>query len=84
MWDCEVNTVKTVSEKLIELRDSKSREEVAQANDISVSALQMYENGQRVPRDEIKIRLANYYGVTVQELFFGHQGHESCSEVSTA
>jgi len=30
----------------------------------------MYELGYRVPRDEIKMKLADYYGVTVQSLFF--------------
>lgn len=55
--------------KLIKLRGNKSREEVADRIGISVSALQMYENGQRIPRDEIKVKLANFFGVTVQELF---------------
>lgn len=69
-----------VARKLIELRGTKSREEVAEAVGISVSALQMYENAQRMPKDEIKIRLANFYGVTVQYLFFENQLHESCIE----
>ena len=30
----------------------------------------MYERGERVPRDEIKKRLSDYYKVSVQELFF--------------
>jgi len=51
-------------------RGDRSREEVALACDISVSALSMYENGQRVPRDEIKVKLARCYGKTVEELFY--------------
>ncbi len=51
-------------------RGDRSREEVAIACDISVSALSMYENGQRVPRDEIKVKLAKLYGKTVEELFY--------------
>jgi DNA-binding XRE family transcriptional regulator len=51
-------------------RGDMSREDVAAACDISVSALGMYENGQRVPRDEIKVKLAKLYGKTVEELFF--------------
>ena len=47
-----------------------SREDVCAACGISISALSMYENGQRVPRDEIKIKLARCYGKTVEELFF--------------
>lgn len=56
--------------KLKELRGTKSQESVANDLGISVSALGMYETEQRVPRDEIKIRLANYYKSTVQAIFF--------------
>lgn len=73
-----------VAEKLVKLRANRSREEVAGAIQTSVSALQMYENGQRMPKDDIKIRLANYYGVSVQYLFFEDQLHESCSSKSSA
>lgn len=61
--------------RLKELRGSKSQESVANDLGISVSALGMYETEQRVPRDEIKIRLANYYGVSVQSLFFAQECH---------
>ncbi|GIQ69294.1 helix-turn-helix transcriptional regulator [Xylanibacillus composti] len=59
-----------IGRKLIQLRGRLSREEVAYALKISVSALQMYENGRRVPRDDIKVKLADFYGVTVQSLFY--------------
>lgn len=55
---------------LKDLRGKMPREQVAEACNISVSALQMYENGARRPRDEIKIRLANFYGVSVETIFF--------------
>lgn len=60
----------SIAERLREARGDKRREDVCAACDISLSALTMYENGQRIPRDEVKVRLANYYGKTVQELFF--------------
>ena len=41
-----------ISERLVKLRGTKSQEEVARATGISPSALSMYENGERVPRDE--------------------------------
>lgn len=59
-----------VGEKLVALRGEKTQKEVAKDNNISASALAMYETGQRIPRDEIKVKLANYYKTTVQELFF--------------
>ena len=60
----------TVAERLVQARGDKRRDEVASAVGISLSAISMYENGERIPRDEIKIRLADYFGCTVQELFF--------------
>lgn len=48
---------------LIELRGNRSKEEVAKALDISVTSLTAYENGERVPRDEVKVRLSKFYGV---------------------
>lgn len=59
-----------VAERLIELRGTISREEVAKAIGVSVSAISMYENGERIPRDDIKIKLSRYYNRTVQEIFF--------------
>lgn len=59
-----------IAERLVRARGDRSREEVAKAVGISLSAITMYENGARVPRDEIKIRLADYFQTTVQELFY--------------
>lgn len=59
-----------VGRKLIELRGNRTQEEVAKANGLSVSAVGMYERGERIPRDEIKIRLAKYYNESVQDIFF--------------
>lgn len=56
--------------RLVELRGEKSQSEVAKAIGIATSTLGMYETGQRIPRDSIKIALAEYYGTTVQEIFF--------------
>lgn len=55
---------------LSELRGEKTLKEVAREVGISISALTMYENGHRIPRDEIKIKLARYYNKSVEEIFF--------------
>jgi DNA-binding XRE family transcriptional regulator len=68
-----------IARKLIQLRGETRREDVAKSVGISVSAIKMYEAGKRVPKDEIKIKLAIYYGVSVQQLFFSEQEHVSCS-----
>lgn len=59
-----------IGKKLIKLRGNRTQEEVAKANGMSLSAIGMYERGERIPRDEIKIKLANYYNTTVQDIFF--------------
>lgn len=59
-----------VGQKLKDLRGDRSRDSVAAAVGISSSALGMYENNLRMPRDDIKKKLADFYGVTVQHLFF--------------
>ena len=64
--------LKGYGRKLIELRKSKneSQNQAADAVNVSVSAMGMYEREERVPRDEIKIKLAEHYGVTVESLFY--------------
>ena len=61
---------KGIGNKLVELRGKKTQEQVANAVGISVSALSMYERGERIPRDPIKIELAKYYKKSVQAIFF--------------
>lgn len=63
---------KTIGERLARLRSAaqKTGDEVAKACGISRSALTMYETGVRIPRDEIKVKLARYYNVSVEKIFF--------------
>lgn len=68
-----------IAKRLVALRGNRSREEVASAVGISVSALQMYENGKRVPRDDIKMRIADFYGVSVESIFYAEEEHKTCS-----
>lgn len=60
----------TISSKLRKLRAEKTQEQVAQDLGVSLSAYVKYENGIRVPRDDIKKRIATYYNSTVQDIFF--------------
>ncbi|WP_101698536.1 helix-turn-helix transcriptional regulator [Clostridium minihomine] len=62
--------LEVVAQRLRKLRGDKSREEVASAVNISLSALAMYETGARMPRDEIKVALAKYYSSSVEAIFF--------------
>lgn len=71
----------TIGKALRELRGEKTLENAAEGIDVSTSALAMYETGQRVPRDEIKIRIAKFYGVSVESIFYPKKQHESCGLV---
>lgn len=59
-----------IGKRLIELRGKKTQEEVAKELGISLSAVGMYERGERIPRDEVKIAIAKYYDTTVQSIFY--------------
>lgn len=61
---------KKIGSRLVKLRGTKSQSEVASAVGISDSALSMYECGERIPRDSVKVKLAQYYEKTVQSIFF--------------
>lgn len=69
--------IRAIQKRLIEARGDTPRTEVAKKLGISVSAMSMYENGDRIPRDEIKEQLAAFYGTTVGFLFFGEKVHVS-------
>lgn len=60
----------TIGERLVALRGSRTQEEVANALGVSISAIGMYERGERIPRDEIKIKIAKYYKKSIQSIFF--------------
>lgn len=61
---------KKIGEKLVKLRGNKTQAEVAKAIKISNSTLSMYELGERIPRDSIKIRIAEYYSQPIYEIFY--------------
>lgn len=61
---------KEIGRRLRMLRGKTSGTDVCKAVGISRSALSMYERGQRIPKDDIKTRLAIYYRKTVQEIFY--------------
>lgn len=67
---------KKIGEKLVILRGNKTQREVAKDVGISISALAMYEKGERIPRDNIKIRLAEYYSKPITDIFFAQNKHK--------
>ena len=70
-----------IGKKLMELRGAKPKKEVANDLGISLSALSMYEQGKRIPRDEIKIKISEYYNTDIKEIFFESKCHETGQKV---
>lgn len=63
---------KVIGERIKKLREDNkmTRSELCDAADISMSALAMYEAGQRVPRDEVKLRLSRCLNTSLEGLFY--------------
>ena len=59
-------------DELIEkyINEGLSQKKVADDLKITKSSLAMYERDKRIPRDEIKVRIADYFGETVQSIFY--------------
>ena len=63
---------KVIGERIKNLRENMnmSRSELCKEADISQSALTMYETGQRIPRDEVKLRLSRCLNTSLEGLFY--------------
>lgn len=67
----------TIGDTLKELRKAKRKTvaEAAKGIGVTTSALSNYENNLRVPRDAIKIAIAEYYKKPIQKIFFTQIAH---------
>ena len=61
---------KTLGERLRNLRGVRTRTGVAKELKLSYSVLSFYESGDRFPSEENQKKLADYYGVSVDSLFY--------------
>ena len=66
-----------IAENLRELRKRKgvSQTAVARALGVPVTTYHAWEAGQNIPRDNMKKAIADYYGRTVQFIFFKRITH---------
>lgn len=62
--------LQTIGQKLIALRGDKDIDEVANSIGVTKQAIWNYENDKRVPRDDIKKKIADYYKQSVSYIFF--------------
>ncbi len=68
----------TAGEKLKTLRENRglSVDELAKTLGLTRQAIYNYEMDARVPRDEIKIRIANFFDVGIEDIFFTQRATE--------
>lgn len=66
-----MKTLTQIGEELKTLRGDRPREEIALAVGVTATSIANYEAGARMPRDTVKIALADYFGKSVGDLFFG-------------
>lgn len=56
-------------------KENLSQQKLADDLGVSVSTITMYENGMRTPRDEVKVKIAKRFNLTVEQIFFTEQCH---------
>lgn len=61
---------KVIGQRLIKLRGDRSQTKVANDLGVSQNTVASWETGIRIPRDELKMKLSDYYQTTVQAIFF--------------
>lgn len=65
-----------IGTKIRALRGKESQQSLAGKLKISKSALAMYERGERIPRDEVKMRIAQHFNASLEEIFFTPNEHK--------
>lgn len=58
----------------------ESQATLASAIGVTDAAVSQYETGVRVPADDIKIKIAKHYNVSVQSVFYDHEMQEAVNE----
>lgn len=59
----------TWNEKMVYLRGSKTIEEVTTTMQLNPNMYEAYERGERIPLDPVKVIIADYFKVTVEDIW---------------
>ena len=68
--------------KLRDLRGVRTLQEVADQVGVTSMAISQYERGERLPSPEMMVKLAKFFGQTVESLFFTREVSETLTEGS--
>ena len=61
--------------KILRERKGLTQTAVAKALKVNVTTYNAWETGQNIPRDEMKVRIAEFYGLSVGYIFFKPIAH---------
>ena len=72
-------TKEQIGERLRSMREERgmTKRFVSKKTGIRYRTFCSYEYGERIPSDQNKVILAEFFGTTVGELFFAEQDHET-------
>lgn len=70
--------------KLVELRGKLSRPIVAKQIGITPQMLGAIERGDRTPSLSLAKKIAEYYNVSIDEIFFDDKGNKMCPKINSA
>lgn len=59
-----------VGQRLRALRGARTLDEVGEALGVTGMAVSLWERGERMPSDEMKVKIAAYYKRSVMSIFF--------------
>ena len=59
-----------IGKRLRELRGSRTLAEVAKVFGVSEVTVSLWERGERMPNDDRKVKIANFYKRSVNSIFF--------------
>lgn len=59
-----------IGERLRKLRGSRTLDDVAKAVGVTPMAVSLWERGERIPGDDMKVKLSQYYKRSVTSIFF--------------
>lgn len=63
---------KTIGKRIAQLREKKklTQTQLAELLEVGPSTVRMWETGERIPRDEMKVKLSKLLGRSVKYIFF--------------
>lgn len=66
-----------IGKRLKALRGDRTLEKVGNDLNVTAMAVSSWELGKRVPSDDLKVKLASYYGVSLYDLFYAEKVNDT-------